>query len=240
MHLSPEDLRELQLEHLGKSPELILASFQDTYGDDLVLASSLGAEDQVLTHMLLAINPKARLFFLDTGRLHQETYDVMAITMAKYGMRYEVYFPDRDDVETLVREKGPNSFYDSVENRKACCGIRKVAPLKRALQGVHAWVTGQRKDQSMTRTTLEEIEWDAAHHCIKLNPLADWTHADVWAYIEAHDIPVNYLHKKGYPSIGCAPCTRAVKPGEDPRAGRWWWENPDGKECGLHVKGADS
>ena len=240
MHLSPEDLRELQLEHLGKSPELILSSFHDTYGDDLVLASSLGAEDQVLTHMLLKINPKARIFVLDTGRLHQETYDVMALTMARYGMRYEVHFPDRDAVETLVSEKGPNSFYESLENRKACCAIRKVAPLRRALQGVDAWVTGQRKDQSTTRTTLEEIEWDGAHHCIKLNPLADWTHADVWAYIEEHDIPVNYLHKKGYPSIGCAPCTRAVKPGEDQRAGRWWWESSDGKECGLHVQDADS
>lgn len=237
MHLSSEDLRELQLEHLGKSPELILASFQDNYGDDLILASSLGAEDQVLTHMLLSINPKARIFVLDTGRLHQETYDVMALTMAKYGMRYEVHFPDRDDVEELLSKKGPNSFYDSVENRKECCHIRKVAPLKRALQGVHAWVTGQRRDQSMTRTALEEIEWDAAHHCIKLNPLADWTTEDVWSYIQAHDIPVNYLHKKGFPSIGCAPCTRAVKPGEDQRAGRWWWENPDSKECGLHVKG---
>jgi phosphoadenosine phosphosulfate reductase len=237
MHLSSEDLRELQLEHLGKSPELILASFQDNYGDDLILASSLGAEDQVLTHMLLSINPKARIFVLDTGRLHQETYDVMALTMAKYGMRYEVHFPDRDDVEELLSKKGPNSFYDSVENRKECCHIRKVAPLKRALQGVHAWVTGQRRDQSMTRTALEEIEWDPAHHCIKLNPLADWTTEDVWSYIQAHDIPVNYLHKKGFPSIGCAPCTRAVKPGEDQRAGRWWWENPDSKECGLHVKG---
>jgi phosphoadenosine phosphosulfate reductase len=207
-------------------------------GDDIVLASSLGAEDQVLTHMILTINPKARIFVLDTGRLHQETYDVLGMTMARYGMHYEVYFPDTESVETLLREKGPNSFYESIENRKECCRIRKVEPLGRALKGVHAWITGQRRDQSQTRTALEEIEWDAAHHCLKLNPLAEWTTEAVWAYIEKHDIPVNYLHKKGFPSIGCAPCTRAVKPGEDQRAGRWWWENPDGKECGLHVAGA--
>jgi phosphoadenosine phosphosulfate reductase len=240
MSFSQDDLRELQLEHLGKSPELLLSSFQDMCGDDFVLASSLGAEDQVLTHMVLMINPKARIFVLDTGRLHQETYDVMAMTMAKYKMTYEVYFPETEDLETLIREKGPNSFYESVDNRKECCRIRKVEPLGRALKGVQAWVTGQRREQSMTRTMLEEIEWDAAHHCLKLNPLAEWTTEDVWAYIEKHDIPVNYLHKKGFPSIGCAPCTRAVKPGEDQRAGRWWWENPDGKECGLHVAGAST
>lgn len=235
MHLSQEELRELQLEHLGKSPELVLASFDDMYGEDMVLASSLGAEDQVLTHMLLTVNPKARIFVLDTGRLHQETYDVMAMTMARYQMTYEVYFPEADAVETLLRAKGPNSFYESIENRKDCCRIRKVLPLKRALHGTRAWITGQRREQSQTRTELEEIEWDNAHHCIKLNPLADWTTDEVWDYIQTHDIPVNYLHKHGYPSIGCAPCTRAVKPGEDQRAGRWWWENPDGKECGLHV-----
>lgn len=237
MHISPEELREIQLAHLGKPPELLISEFQETYGDALILASSLGAEDQVLTHMLLRSNPDARIFVLDTGRLHQETYDVMTMTMARYGMTYEVYTPDTEDLEKLLRAKGPNSFYESVANRKECCHIRKVAPLKRALSDVDVWITGQRREQSVTREHLEEIEWDNVHNCLKLNPLAEWTEADVWKYIADHDIPVNYLHKKGYPSIGCAPCTRAIKPGEDQRAGRWWWENPDSKECGLHDKG---
>ncbi len=216
----------------------ILKGFLHDYPQQIVLASSLGAEDQVLTDMMLSIEPKARIFVLDTGRLHQETYDVMALTRATYEMSYEVYFPEAKQTEALVTSKGPNSFYDSIENRKECCHIRKVEPLKRALSNCKGWITGLRKSQSATRSVLEKIEWDETHHILKINPLADWSEAQVWAYLKTHDVPVNRLHKLGFPSIGCAPCTRAIKPGENVRAGRWWWENPDGKECGLHVKEA--
>lgn len=225
-----------QAQFENASPESILHTFLKEFSGSIVLASSLGAEDQVLTHMMLQIDPKARIFVLDTGRLHQETYEVMALTMATYDMHYAVYAPQRDAVEALLSQKGPQSFYESVENRKECCYIRKVEPLRRALSGNKVWITGQRKAQSATRSELKAIEWDAVHGMIKLNPLAHWSEEQVWGYLATHDVPVNRLHKQGYPSIGCAPCTRAIKPGEDIRAGRWWWENPDGKECGLHIK----
>ena len=213
----------------------VLTFLVDEFGDKLVLASSLGAEDQALTHLMIEVNPKARIFVLDTGRLNQETYDLMQETMTHYGFQYEVYFPEATNVQSMVAEKGPNLFYESIENRLKCCHLRKVEPLKRALTECEAWITGLRRAQSVTRAQLPCIEFDKTHGCYKVNPLYLWTEEDVWAYIKMHNIPYNKLHDQGYPSIGCAPCTRAIEPGEDLRAGRWWWETPDQKECGLHM-----
>ncbi len=203
--------------------------------DRIALASSLSAEDQVLTHMVLSINPAARIFILDTGRLPVETYDLIEATMQRYGMHYEILFPEAADVEEMTSRHGPNSFYQSIEQRKACCFVRKVKPLRRVLSTLDVWITGLRKEQALTRGDLEIIQWDEANGLVKLNPLADWTHQQVWDYIHRNSLPYNKLHDQGYPSIGCAPCTRAVKAGEDIRAGRWWWETPEQKECGLHL-----
>jgi phosphoadenosine phosphosulfate reductase len=177
-----------------------------------------------------------RLFTLDTGRLNQETYDCMDAIRERYGVQIEVFFPEATGVEKMVRENGLNLFYNSVELRKLCCGIRKVEPLNRALKNLDAWMTGLRREQAVTRVDVRKVELDKDHgDIVKVNPLVDWSYDDVWEYIRKNNLPYNRLHKQGYPSIGCAPCTRAVKPGEDPRAGRWWWENPNTKECGLHV-----
>ena len=204
-------------------------------GPSVALASSLGAEDQVLTHMLLSLEPGARIFVLDTGRLHPATYDLMERTRKRYGMRYDVFFPEAADVEEMESRHGPNLFYESVENRRSCCYVRKVKPLRRALASLGAWITGLRKEQTPTRGGLEVVEWDETNGGLfKINPLADWTEAQVWEYIRRHGVPYNTLHDRGFPSIGCAPCTRSVAVGEDIRAGRWWWEAPDKKECGLH------
>lgn len=219
-----------------KSPQDILKVVMDMFPSNrLLLASSLGVEDQVLTHMMISIQPKSRVFVLDTGRLHQETYDVMDRMKKQFGVHYEIGFPDPARVKALLAQKGPNSFYESIENRKECCHIRKVDPLNQLLSTADAWITGLRRDQSMTRASLDEVEWDEAHNMIKINPLVSWTVDQVWDYIKEHSIPYNALHDQGFPSIGCAPCTRAINDGEDIRAGRWWWENPDQKECGLHV-----
>lgn len=210
------------------------------FSQGLALASSFGAEDVVLIDMLHALSAKVPVFTLDTGRLNEETYAVMDAVRAKYGISVESYFPDAAKVEALERQKGFFSFRESVENRKECCGIRKVEPLKRALAGRKAWITGLRREQSVTRAGMAKLEIDGAHGGIfKLNPLIEWTNDDVWAYIRKNGVPYNRLHDSGYPSIGCAPCTRAVKPGEGIRAGRWWWENPENKECGLHLPGRD-
>nr|WP_320131368.1 phosphoadenylyl-sulfate reductase [uncultured Holophaga sp.] len=218
-----------------KTAEETLTWAVDRFGSKLTFANSFGAEDMVVLDLLLKADPKARVFLLDTGRLHQETYELIDKTRYRYGRGFEVYAPQAPALEQLLTEKGPNSFYDSVEARKACCYLRKVEPLGRALSGVEAWITGQRRRQSLTRTELAQVEIDEAHGGIhKLNPLADWSEEQVWAYIKAHKLPTNKLHDQGYPSIGCAPCTRAIKPGEDLRAGRWWWEDPEHKECGLH------
>lgn len=221
-----------------KSPEEVLQWALKAFHPKIALASSFGAEDVVLIDMIVAINPKARIFTLDTGRLNQETYDVMDKIRDKYGVSLEVMFPKADAVEQMVRERGMNLFYQSIENRKLCCGIRKVEPLNRALATVDAWITGLRRDQVVTRASVRKVDIDADHGGIaKINPLADWTWDEVMNYVHAHGVPYNVLHDKGYPSIGCAPCTRAIKPGEDFRAGRWWWERPEQKECGLHVSG---
>jgi phosphoadenosine phosphosulfate reductase len=214
-----------------------------TFGADLRVASSFGVEDMVVVHAIsergreLGIRP--RVFFLDTGRLHAETYDLVDKVRDRYQVDIDVYFPEASLVEDLVRRKGPNSFYASVDARRECCDVRKVRPLGRALAGARAWMTGMRRAQSPTRADLRVLETDDAHGGIpKLSPLARWTEDEVWAFVREHRVPVHPLHAEGYPSIGCAPCTRAVRPGEDVRAGRWWWEDPAHKECGLHPRGA--
>jgi phosphoadenosine phosphosulfate reductase len=207
----------------------------DRFGRNVALSSSFGAEDMVLIDMLMRVDPKARIVTLDTGRLPQETYNVMDAAREKYGAAVEVFFPQAEAVQSMVAEHGLNLFYHSVDLRKLCCGVRKMEPLGRALVGLDAWITGLRREQSVTRTAVHKVEWDETHTLIKINPLADWTLDEVWKYLRQNNVPYNALHDRGYASIGCGPCTRAIQPGEDQRAGRWWWEHPETKECGLHV-----
>jgi len=202
----------------------------------VTFANSLGAEDMVLTDLIVEAKLPIEIFSLDTGRLPLETYDLMAAVHKHYGLKLKVYFPQAEEVESYVRQHGINAFYDSVTLRKACCYARKVEPLKRALAGKRAWITGLRAQQATTRSGLPFREYDEGNGLEKFNPLSDWTEKEVWTYIKQHAVPYNALHDKFYPSIGCAPCTRAISPGEDVRAGRWWWENADTKECGLHLK----
>ena len=201
-------------------------------------SSSLGAEDMVLTDLIFANALLIDVFTLDTGRLPVETYALLDAITVRYGKRVRVVFPRTEAVEAYVNDHGINAFYGSVELRQACCHIRKVEPLNRALAGKRAWVTGMRREQAVTRSDLPLQSFDDERGLAKFNPLAEWSHAEVWTYIRARQVPYHALHDRGYPSIGCAPCTRAVSTGEDVRAGRWWWENPESKECGLHV-GAD-
>ena len=202
----------------------------------VTLACSFSAEDLVVLDMMTRVVDHPRVFMLDTGRLHQETYDVADRVRARYGIDIEVYFPHTESVQSMVHEHGLNLFYKSVDLRKRCCHIRKVEPLGRALSNVDAWLTGLRREQSPTRTDIPKVDVDDAHGDIfKINPIADWTSDDVWAYVREHDVPHNALYDQGYASIGCAPCTRPIQPGESERAGRWWWEDPELKECGLHV-----
>lgn len=225
---------ELGKQYEPSTAEDVLAQMVDKFGSKIAFASSLGAEDQVITHMLASINKDIKIFTLDTGRLFPETYQLIDKTNKAYGINIEVYFPDNQQVEEMVAQKGINLFYESIENRKECCHIRKVVPLKRAFSTLDAWICGLRREQSITRFGNKRVEWDEANELIKVNPLIDWTEEQVWDYIKKHNIPYNELHDKGFPSIGCQPCTRAVKPGEDVRAGRWWWEQPEKRECGLH------
>ena len=223
----------------AKSPEELLRWSMDQYGDKAGLASSFGMEDMVLIDMIAKLNGPITIFTLDTGRLHEETYELMDRVRSKYGLEIKTYFPDRDKVENLVRGKGFFSFRGSVDNRKECCYIRKVEPLNRALGELKAWITGLRRSQGITRTDIPKVLEDADHPpLIKINPLAEWSEEQVMNYIIENNVPINILHKKNYPSIGCAPCTRPVEQGEDIRAGRWWWENPEHKECGLHNRPA--
>lgn len=204
----------------------------------VAIASSFGAEDVVVIDMAWKLNPEVRVFTLDTGRLHQETYDVMDVIRSRYNINIEAYAPDAAAVERMASNHGFNLFYISVDNRKLCCDIRKVKPLERALGSLDAWITGLRREQATTRSLTQKVEVDEAHGGIlKINPIADWSAEQVWNYIRSNNIPYNKLHDQGYPSIGCEPCTRAVKPGEDPRTGRWWWEQGAYKECGLHIRG---
>jgi phosphoadenosine phosphosulfate reductase len=234
--LTPVQLDKLADEFESKSAQEVLKWALDTFGTRIALASSFGAEDVAVIDMMVKVDKnRTRVFTLETGRLNQETYDVMDAIRARYGIQIEAFFPDQKEVEDMIRSKGMNLMYESVENRKLCCEIRKVHSLNRALSNLDGWITGLRKDQVATRSTTKKIEIDAVHSGIlKLNPIADWSSDMVWDYIRKNNIPYNALHDKGFPSIGCEPCTRAVQPGEDPRAGRWWWENAAAKECGLH------
>ncbi|GAB2892179.1 phosphoadenylyl-sulfate reductase [Uliginosibacterium flavum] len=213
----------------------LLHAIAEEHGE-VTFANSFGAEDMVLTDLILAEALPIEIFSLDTGRLPAETYALMGEVEKRYDARLKVYFPDATAVETYVRSQGINAFYESVELRKQCCAIRKVEPLKRALAGKQAWITGMRAAQSATRTELPVRQFDEANGLAKYNPLSDWSEQEVWAYIRIHGLPYNALHDQFYPSIGCAPCTRAIAVGEDVRAGRWWWEDPANKECGLHKK----
>lgn len=213
----------------------ILQAGLEAAGGPVALACSFSVEDVIVIDLLQRVDPDVAIFALDTGRLNEETYEAAEAVTERYGVRVEWYFPERAAVEKLERAKGLFSFRESAENRRECCRIRKVEPLQRALQGLSGWITGMRREQSVTRANIEALETDAAHGgIVKINPLIHWRREQVWEYAESHRLPVNRLHRQGYPSIGCAPCTRAVQPGEDERAGRWWWENPEHKECGLH------
>jgi len=213
----------------------VLTFFAREFGNKICLSSSMGAEDMVLIHMLVNIDPQFRIITLDTGRLFPETLDLIQETRRQYNANLEVYFPDYHGVQKMVAEKGINLFYESIDNRKLCCHVRKVEPLKRALDGMQAWITGIRKDQTLNRFDTRMVEWDDSYGIVKINPLFRWTEKRVWEYIRENNIPYNKLHDRGFPSIGCQPCTRAVNPGEDSRAGRWWWEDQGPKECGLHT-----
>ncbi len=216
----------------------ILQSLQylsDKFNGNIVFSTSFGIEDQVITDFIFKNNLPIKVFTLDTGRNFQETYSTWNRTLTKYNRPIDVFYPNTEGVEKLVREKGPNSFYDSVENRKECCYIRKVEPLSRALKNQELWITGIRADQSVNRHDMSNLEWDGGHNLIKFHPLFDWTFEEVKQYAQQNGIPYNPLHDKGFVSIGCAPCTRAIGEGEDFRAGRWWWEDASKKECGLHV-----
>jgi phosphoadenosine phosphosulfate reductase len=225
----------LELESKAAQVREFLAQAVQEYGR-VVYANSLGAEAMVLTDIIFNSVPQVDIVSIDTGRLHEETYDLLAKLQRRYNNRIRVIYPDGQEVSDLVTRQGINGFFDSSEARSACCGVRKVVPFRKFVEGYDAWITGVRRQQSSTRAEGLAIEWDAQNGLQKLSPLLDWTEEQVWAYIRARQLPFNTLHEKGYPSIGCAPCTRAIMPGEDHRAGRWWWERPEQRECGLHPK----
>ncbi|MBP6385626.1 MAG: phosphoadenylyl-sulfate reductase [Pseudarcicella sp.] len=220
----------LEAQTLADSLKLIAEKYSK-----IVFSSSFGQEDQVITDAIFKNNLPISVFTLDTGRLFQETYELMDTTKQKYNKSFETFFPNTEKVEALVKEKGFNSFYYSVENRKECCGVRKMEPLSRALAGAEVWITGLRSEQSENRSDMPILEWDESRNLLKFNPLIRWSYNEVIAYLQANKVPDNPLHRKGFVSIGCAPCTRAITEGEQPRAGRWWWEESQ-KECGLHSK----
>jgi thioredoxin-dependent adenylylsulfate APS reductase len=222
-----------QFEH--QSAESVLAWALERFHPRIALANSLQTEGMVVLDLAWRIEPNVRVFTLDTGRLHQETYDMMDRVRQRYQISIEVVFPDSAEVEQMVRTKGLNLFYESVENRTTCCTVRKVNPLRRHLAGLDAWITGLRRDQAESRAGTRKVEIDSANGGIlKINPIADWSQDRIDAYVKAHNVPRHALYAKGYTSIGCLPCTRAIQPGESPRAGRWWWEQNSHKECGLH------
>lgn len=225
------DLRQ-QLQNQTETESLRLLA--EVFPGEVAFSSSLGYEDQVITDLILANNLPIRIFTLDTGRLFEETYKTLQRTNNRYDAKLEVIFPKHEAVEKLLNEKGPYSFYESVENRKECCYVRKVEPLNRALKGVKIWITGIRAEQSANRTQMEAVEWDESYQLFKFHPLLNWNFEQVKTYVKTNNIPYNPLHDKGFVSIGCAPCTRAIREGEDFRAGRWWWEDESKKECGLH------
>jgi len=217
---------------IGDSLRLLL----DRFPGQVCFSTSFSMEDQVISHFILGSKLPIRIFTLDTGRLFGETYSAWSTTNERYQAKIQAYYPDRSTLEQYLNHKGPNAFYESIENRKECCHIRKVEPLKRALKGQAVWVTGLRSAHSPERRDLQLLEWDENNQVVKYNPLLHWSTDEVKDYIQEHNIPYNILHDHGFVSIGCAPCTRAIQPGEDFRAGRWWWEENNKKECGLHVK----
>ncbi|WP_118193909.1 phosphoadenylyl-sulfate reductase [Albibacterium indicum] len=234
-----------QIEHVeklikGKQPQEVLRVLGEEFRGEIAFSTSFGWEDQVITDMIFSEDLPIDVFTLDTGRLFKETYSVWNRVRERYKKNILVYYPDRVRLEAMLSEKGPNSFYESVENRKECCGIRKVEPLNRALKGKKIWITGIRADQSANREQMNWVEWDEVHQLIKVHPIFFWSLNDVKDYVRENNVPYNALHDKGFPSIGCAPCTRAIQPGEDFRAGRWWWEDQSKKECGLHITSAAS
>lgn len=229
-------IEQLNEQLKGRSAVEVVDFFLKNYKGEIALSSSLGLEDQVLTDMVCSIDDSTRIFTLDTGRIFPETYSLMARTNAKYGIKLEIFFPDKELVEAMVREHDINLFYNSVELRKKCCQVRKLEPLSRAFAGLKVWICGLRRSQSLTREGMRVVEWDSMNNMIKVNPLIEWSEEDCWQYVEKHGVPYNKLHKQGFPSIGCQPCTRAIESGEDIRAGRWWWESPEQKECGLHKR----
>ena len=231
---SAEQIQQLNVKL--DTPQETLTWALDNLHPRIAMASSFGAEDVAVIDMILKINPKARIFTLDTGRLNQETYDVMDEIHKKYNLNIEVMFPDHNEVEQMVRVNGMNLFYHSIGNRKLCCGIRKVHPLNRMLSTLDGWITGLRADQTEVRSNANKLEIDSQHNdIIKVNPIINWTWEQTWDYVKKNNVPYNKLHDKGFPSIGCEPCTRAIKSGEPLRAGRWWWESDPQKECGLHA-----
>jgi phosphoadenosine phosphosulfate reductase len=231
-----KQVENLKAEWAGLAPEELLRRALELFGPRIALSSSLGPEDQVLTDMIVKIDPRARIFTLDTGRLFPETYSLIDTTRMHYGVGISVFFPRHNEVEEMTSTHGVNLFYESIERRKLCCRVRKLEPLSRAFANLDAWICGLRREQSITRTGTQTVEWDDANGLIKINPLIDWSDAQVWDYIRANSVPHNPLHHRDYPSIGCQPCTRAVAPGDDPRSGRWWWESPEHRECGLHKR----
>lgn len=230
MRLTNDQIQQIERASLAEGLEII----SNLFPGKVVFSSSLGQEDQVITDAVFKSNLPIKIFTLDTGRLFNESYELLERTVARYKKPIQVYFPDAKDVEEFVTTKGANSFYESVDNRKECCHIRKVKPLNRALHGAGVWITGLRAEQSENRKGMKMIEWLEDKQLYKYNPLLDWNYAEVLDYIKEFFVPYNTLHDRGFVSIGCAPCTRAIEPGEDPRAGRWWWETSK-KECGLHV-----
>ncbi len=232
--MSKLNIDELNQRFEKSTPEELLTWFFNQFGSKMALSSSLSIEDQMLTDILYKIDPKSRVFTLDTGRLFPETYSLIDRTNLKYGRNLELFFPDSKELEPMVYAHGINLFYESIEKRKLCCTVRKINPLKRAFAHLEVWVCGLRKEQSITRKEMRKIEWDEVNGLIKINPLIEYSEEEVWAYIHKYHVPYNKLHDQSFPSIGCQPCTRAVGKEEDIRAGRWWWENPEHKECGLH------
>jgi phosphoadenosine phosphosulfate reductase len=231
-----QKIEQLNQQLEGKTPQEVIAFFLAEYKGKIALSSSLGLEDQLLTDLVVKIDKETRIFTLDTGRLFPETYSLIDKTNMKYNIQLEVFFPKSEAVEAMVKAEGVNLFYAGIDQRKQCCNVRKMEPLKRAFNGLEVWICGLRREQSITRKEMQLVEWDENNQLIKLNPLINFTEQEVWDYIKANNVPYNKLHDKGFPSIGCQPCTRAIEAGEDVRAGRWWWENPEHKECGLHRK----
>lgn len=226
---------KLNAELKGKSIQEVFSLLATEFKDGVVFSTSFGIEDQVITNEIALSQLPISIFTLDTGRLFPETYSTWSHTIQKYGLQIKAYYPNELNLQSFISENGPNAFYASVENRKTCCHIRKVEPLQRALKGNQIWITGIRAEQSNNRQLTEPFEWDTINQIIKYHPLLDWTFGEVKKYVQNNNVIYNPLHDKGFVSIGCAPCTRAIKEGEDFRAGRWWWEENDKKECGLHV-----